>query len=565
MKRVVLYDTTLRDGMQAEGISFSVRDKLGIAEKLDDLGMHYIEGGNPGSNPKDMAFFREARSLKLKRARLTVFGSTRRRGVSAGRDPGLAALLRAGTPVVTLFGKSWLLHVRDVLRVSRAENLRMIESSVRYIRKRGRKVVYDAEHFFDGYRDNASYCLDTLRCAVEGGAGCVVLCDTNGGTLPHEVERIVGEVVAAMRGCGASLGIHCHNDAGVAVANTLIGVSCGLTHVQGTMNGYGERCANADLTSVIPSLKLKMGANCISDARLAKLTEVSRYISEVANVVPDDRQPYVGVSAFAHKGGMHVDAVRKNPRTFEHVPPRAVGNRRRVLVSEVSGRSNVLYKAAQYGIDLSKDRSETKKILARLKELEHQGYQFEAADGSFKLMMRKALGKYRKFFDLEGFRVSVEKREDDRLISEATIKVRVKGIQEHTASEGDGPVNALDNALRKALQDFYPTLAEMHLSDFKVRVLDAKQGTAAKVRVLIESRDHDETWGTVGLSENIMEASWQALVDSVEYKLLKDSRILQDARRAKDARRLKSARRVKAARILQDSGRRGGKRKAKRR
>ncbi len=523
MQQVKLYDTTLRDGVQGEGISFSLKDKVAIVKKLDGLGIHYIEGGWPGSNPKDINFFKEVRKVRLKQAKMAAFGSTRRADKTAGRDANIKAMLKAETPTVTIFGKSWTLHVEKVIRTNLKRNLEMIEDSISYVKSRGREVIYDAEHFFDGYKDNPQYALKTLKVAEEAGADWIVLCDTNGGTMPYEVENICGEVRRRVK---TPLGIHTHNDSGMAVANSIIAVKEGCLQVQGTINGYGERCGNADLCLVIPNLKLKLGISCVSDKQLQSIGEISRYVSELANIIPDDHQPFVGASAFAHKGGMHVDAVRKTPLSFEHIRPELVGNHRRVLVSELSGKSNILYKAAQVGLDLRKDKSQTstKKILKLLKDLEHRGYQFEAADGSFELLMKKALGKYKKLFDLEGFRVSVEKREDNRIISEATIKVRVGKKREHTAAEGDGPVNALDNALRKALEKFYPSLSEMHLSDFKVRILDPEAGTAAQTRVLIESRDHKDTWSTVGVSENIIEASWQALVDSIEYKLLKDEK-----------------------------------------
>ncbi|MCK4437215.1 citramalate synthase [bacterium] len=523
MPQAKLYDTTLRDGMQGEGISFSLKDKVAIVKKLDGLGIHYIEGGWPGSNPKDINFFKEIRKIRLKQAKMCAFGATRRADKTAGRDVNLKAMLKAETPTATIFGKGWTLHVEKVLKTNLKRNLEMIEDSISYVKSKGREVIYDAEHFFDGYRDNAQYALETLKVAEEAGADWIVLCDTNGGAMPYEVENICREVRRRIK---TPLGIHTHNDSGMAVANSIMAVKEGCTQVQGTINGYGERCGNADLCLVIPNLKLKLGISCISDKQLQSIGEISRYVSELANIVPDDHQPFVGASAFAHKGGMHVDAVRKTPLSFEHIKPELVGNRRRVLVSELSGKSNVLYKADQVGLDLRKDKSQTsaKKILKLLKDLEHRGYQFEAADGSFELLMKKALGKHKKLFDLEGFRVSVEKREDNRLISEATIKVRVGKKREHAAAEGDGPVNALDNALRKALEKFYPSLSEMHLSDFKVRILDPEAGTAAQTRVLIESRDHRDTWSTVGVSENIIEASWQALVDSIEYKLLKDEK-----------------------------------------
>ncbi len=516
---VKIYDTTLRDGMQGEGISFSLKDKLAIAEKLDELGIHYIEGGWPGSNPKDIDFFREIGKISLKQAKIVAFGSTRRADKTAGNDPNLKTMLKAGTPAVAIFGKSWVLHVKKVLKTTLAENLKMIEDSVFFMKSQGKEVIYDAEHFFDGYKDNPEYALSTLRAAEKAGADRLVLCDTNGGVMPYEIEDISRKVRAEIK---TPLGIHAHNDSGMAVANSLMAVKAGCTQVQGTLNGYGERCGNADLCLVIPNLKLKLGIDCISDAQLRSLKVTSRYVSELANIIPDDRQPFVGDSAFAHKGGMHVDAVRKTPLSFEHIKPELVGNRQRVLVSELSGKGNILSKASQFGLDLTKDSPETKEIIKDLKDMEHRGYQFEAAEGSFELLMKKSLGKYKKLFELEGFRVSVEKREDNRLISEATVKVRVKGVREYTAAEGDGPVNALDSALRKALEKFYPALADMHLSDFKVRILDPKSGTAAQTRVLIESRDHKDSWRTVGVSGNIIEASWQALVDSIEYKLLKD-------------------------------------------
>ncbi len=428
-------------------------------------------------------------------------------------------MLKAETPVVTIFGKSWILHVEDVLRTTAAENLRMIEDSIFYLKSRGREVIYDAEHFFDGYEDNKEYAIQTILVAAEAGADWIVLCDTNGGILPG---AILNAVTTVRKKIGVPLGIHTHNDIGMAIANSVVAVEAGCTQVQGTINGYGERCGNADLTAVIPNIILKLGFRCIPKEKLKHLSEVSRYIGEIANVIPDDYQPFVGNSAFAHKGGMHVDAVRKNPRSFEHINPELVGNRRRVLVSELSGKGSVLHRAEELGLD--PDKRETHRILKMLKKLEGQGYLFEAADASFELLMKKATGKYKRLFNLESFRVIIEKREGDGLVSEATIKLRIRGRQEHTTAEGSGPVNALDNALRKALEKFYPGLSEMHLSDFKVRILDPEEGTKAKTRVFIESRDRTHTWGTVGVSENIIEASWQALVESIEYKLLKDSK-----------------------------------------
>lgn len=519
MSKVVIYDTTLRDGTQAEGVSLSLTDKLNVARKLDELGVDYIEGGWPGSNPKDMDFFKAVRKIKLKKARITAFGSTRRGNLTVSRDPSIKALLKAETPVVTVFGKSWLLHVKDVLKVSSPKNLEMISDTIRCLKSKKKEVIYDAEHFFDGYKDNPEYALSTLESALEAGADCLVLCDTNGGTLTSELIDIIKVVVKRIK---APLGIHTHNDNAMAVANTVAAVQQGCSHVQGTINGYGERCGNADLCSVIANIALKLGLRTIPDSRLKELTEVSHYVSELANMKHQNSQAFVGESAFAHKGGMHVNAVNKNPRSFEHIVPGWVGNTRRILVSELSGKSNILIKANELGIDLSKGPSQTKIILKALKHLENQGYHFEGAEGSFQLLMQKAVKKHTPYFTLKGFRVIIEKREDNKLISEATIRVKVGGQEEHTAAEGDGPVNAMDNALRKALEQFYPTLSQMHLADFKVRVLDEKAGTAAKVRVLIQSQDEKDTWSTVGVSENIIEASWEALVDSVEYKLLKD-------------------------------------------
>ncbi|MFC1666794.1 citramalate synthase [Candidatus Omnitrophota bacterium] len=520
MQEVKLYDTTLRDGSQGEGISFSVVDKIRIAKKLDSLGIHYIEGGWPGSNPKDMLFFKEVKKARLRRSEVVAFGSTRRANISPAADKNLKAFLKTGVHTLAIFGKTWDLHVTEVLRVSLQENLNMIQETVDYLKSKGLCVFYDAEHFFDGYIRNKDYALETLRAAVKGGCDAIVLCDTNGGMLTYELGVIVRAIYNEFT--AVPLGIHTHNDSGMAVANSIAAVDAGCRMVQGTINGYGERCGNADLCVVIPNLQLKMGYKCLPSAKLKKLTEVSHYASEISNMKQQDNQPFVGRSAFAHKGGVHVDAVMKNPQSYEHVKPEITGNHRRILISELSGKTSIILKAKEMELDLSKDSPQTRKILRLVQNLENQGYYFEAADASFELLMKRALKKHKPFFTLEGFKVSIEKRENDTLISEATIKVRVNRKEEHTAAEGDGPVNALDNALRKALTQFYPTLAKMHLSDFKVRVLDEKVGTAAKVRVLIQSQDEKTSWGTVGVSENIIEASWQALVDSVEYKLLKD-------------------------------------------
>ena len=520
-KEVHLYDTTLRDGAQAEDISFSLEDKLRIARRLDEFGMHYIEGGWPGANPKDAAFFEEAGKLTFKNARLAAFGSTRRAKKKADRDENLKALVKAGTPVVTVFGKSWDLHVRDALRVSLDENLAMIEDSVTYLKGKVPEVLYDAEHFFDGFLNNRKYALATLGAAARGKADCIVLCDTNGGMMTLDLLKILKEVQKVLP--GISLGIHVHNDSETAVANTVAAVTKGVRHVQGTINGYGERCGNANLCSIIPALQLKLGLKCVPEKNLAGLRGLSRFVSELANMPPWKHQPYVGDSAFAHKGGVHVSAILRNPLTYEHLRPESVGNRQRVLVSDLSGRANILQKAAEFGIDLKSRDPKTLKILEHLKDLESRGYQFEGAEASFELLIKKVLGMHRRFFELKGARVIVEKRrEKEEAISEATIKVAVDGKIEHTAAEGVGPVHALDGALRKALHRFYPKLRAMELLDYKVRVLTAVEGTAAPVRVLIESGDRKGKWGTVGVSANLIEASWQALVDAIEYKLLRD-------------------------------------------
>jgi 2-isopropylmalate synthase len=542
---VELYDTTLRDGAQTEGISYSVQDKLRITEQLDALGVAYIEGGWPGSNPKDGEFFRRARRLRLRRATLVAFGSTRR-AARAAQDPTLKALLAADTRVVTIFGKSWALHVRDVLKLTPAQNLTVIEDSVAYLKRAGRTVIYDAEHYFDGYKDSPAYALATVRAALAGGADAIVFCDTNGGSLPEEIADII---TASKPRIPVPMGIHTHNDSDLAVANALAAVRAGCRQVQGTINGYGERCGNANLVSLTAILQLKMGLPCLPADRLAELTEVSRFVAEVSNMAQRANQPFVGEAAFAHKGGVHVNAVLKNPRTYEHLEPAAVGNQRKILVSELSGRSSLVFKAKGLALDLARDTPDAKRLLSRLQQLEHLGYHFEAAEGSLELLLRRQLDRLRPFFQLEGFRVIVEKREE-RLVSEATIKLRVNGVAEHTAAEGDGPVNALDNAIRKALAQFYPTLADMHLTDFKVRVLDEKAGTAAKVRVLIQSQDARDSWGTVGVSENIIEASWHALVDSIEYKLLKDQKAegrgQKTESRGQKAEQIRSRRRTRA-------------------
>ncbi|MCU0665931.1 MAG: citramalate synthase [Candidatus Omnitrophica bacterium] len=518
MKNVKIYDTTLRDGSQGEGISYSAHDKIRITTALDRFGIHYIEGGWPGSNPKDMEFFLRAKSLRLKSAKLVAFSMTRRQGIKAQDDASLKALLKSGVKYVTIVGKTWDLHIKDVLKVSLEENIAMIKDTINFLVENGIIVFYDAEHFFDAYLSNKDYALKCLKVAQEAKAQAICLCDTNGGMLPSQIQAIVKEVLAYAK---VMLGIHCHNDAGVAVANSICAIEAGCDLVQGTINGIGERCGNADLVAIMANLQLKLKNNCVGE-KLKELVHLSHFVNEISNMRQKNDQPYVGDSAFAHKGGMHINAVMKNPKTYEHTNPESVGNRRRMLVSELGGKTGIILRAKNLQLDLTKDNPKTKEILKTIQELEHQGYHFEAAEASFELLMRRAFNQYKSFFELEGFRVVIEKVSDKKITSEAIIKVKVKGQKEHTAAEGDGPVNALDNALRKALKEFYPTLSKMHLSDFKVRVLDEKSGTAAKVRVLIQSQDEKDTWNTIGVSENIIEASWQALLDSVEYKLLKD-------------------------------------------
>ncbi len=525
MTRLIkLYDTTLRDGTQGEGVAFSMEDKVRIAQRLDALGIHYIEGGWPGSNPKDLRFFKRVQGAVFKTAKISAFGATRRPGVRPQEDPNLQALVEAGPPVVTIFGKSWDFHVTAALGTTLEENIAMIGDSIAYLLKHFEEVIYDAEHFFDGFKRNREYALATLRAAEAAGAHCLVLCDTNGGCVPSEITAILREVKTIVRP-ESPLGIHVHNDTECAVANTLAAVAEGVNHVQGTINGYGERCGNANLVSIIPNLMLKMGLESIPPENLRDLRDVSRFVSELANRKPWSAQPYVGDSAFAHKGGIHVSAVLKHPDTYEHVDPEVIGNHRRVLVSELSGQSNILWKAREYGIDLDKNTPDARRILDMLKRMEDEGFQFEGAEASFELLMERALGNHRPYFELQGFRVIVEEQgSGTEPVAEATVKLRVKGIEEHTAASGNGPVNALDHALRKALEDFYPNLRQMSLLDYKVRILDESKATAAKTRVLITSGDGDETWGTVGVADNIIEASWQALVDSVEYKLRRDER-----------------------------------------
>ncbi len=522
---IEIYDTTLRDGTQAENFNLSVTDKIRISKQLDTLGVDYIEGGWPGSNPLAVDFFKQMQDVDLKYAKLTAFGSTRHFKSAPEKDANIQALVDSKTQAITIFGKSWDIHVHDALRIELEDNLLIIEDSLAYLRNHVKWLLYDAEHFFDGFKDNSEYALATLGKAVKGGADTLILCDTNGGTLPHDVPDIIKTVQHFFKEQGkkVKLGIHSHNDSETAVANALLAVSLGVEHVQGTMNGYGERCGNANLTSIIPGITVKMGLQCEAGKNIAKLYGTSRLINELANLPHNRYQPYVGESAFAHKGGIHVSAVKRNPLTYEHIAPEKVGNIRRILISDQSGRSNVLHKAKKYGLTLSDNDPIMSSIITELKELENQGYQYEGAEASFELLMRRALGLQREFFKMEGFRVMNNKyRMDKPPLTEATIRLFVGGDEVHTASMGEGPVNALDRALRKALTRFYPCLGEMELVDYKVRVLSGEHGTGAKVRVLVESKDKDISWGTVGVSLNIIEASWQALLDSINYKLMID-------------------------------------------
>jgi 2-isopropylmalate synthase len=514
---VEIYDTTLRDGSQGEGINFSVADKLRIAERLDAFGVHYIEGGWPGSNPKDIEFFAQARKRRFKNAKLAAFGATRRKGVAATDDEQVRLLLEAATPVITIVGKSWLLHVREVLRTTAEENLAMIRETVRHLKDHGKIVIYDAEHSFDGFRDDADYAMATWRTAEEAGADFVVLCDTNGGQLPNEISRITALARAQLK---TGLGIHTHDDIGLGVANALAALGAGATHVQGTINGYGERTGNCNLTSVIPNVALKLMKRCVSESSLAKLKDLSQFVDEIANIRHNPRLPWVGSAAFAHKGGQHVNAVQKLSRSYEHIDPSLVGNQRAVLISDLAGRSNIVLKAQELGFDVTNETPELKTILNRIKELEHQGFEYEAAEGSLALLIRKALRHEEPPFKVEAYHVSM-RRDSTASICEATVKVRVNDQLAHTVSEGDGPVNALDSALRAALVRFYPHLKKVTLTDYKVRILESSTGTAAKTRVLIESSNGRDEWGTVGVSDNIIEASLQALADSMEYGLLK--------------------------------------------
>jgi len=520
VQKLTIYDTTLRDGAQRQGISFSVSDKLKITQRLDAFGIDYIEGGWPGSNPKDIEYFRKIRQCELVQAKVSAFGSTRRAGIRVRDDLNIQALLTAETSVVTIFGKSWDFHVREALGTTLAENLAMIADTVAYLKEKGREVIYDAEHFFDGYRFNQEYALATIQVAEAAGADLIALCDTNGGLMPFTLQEVLRHVQSVVR---IPLGIHVHDDSGTAVANSIIAAKMGTSQIQGSINGYGERCGNANLCTIIPNLQLKLNMLVVHPERLEELTNLSRFVAELANLSLQEQLPYVGANAFAHKGGIHVDAVLKHAHTYEHIQPECVGNKRRILISELSGKSNVLYKVRESDIDLTKETPETQLVLEKIKELEYQGYQFEGAEASFELLVWKTLKTHQRLFELLGVRTIVEKRgENGAIISEATVKLRIGDKEFLTAGEGNGPVHALDQALRKALEQVYPELKHLHLVDYKVRVLDGKDGTGARVRVLIETRDDrkKKSWGTVGVSPNIIEASWLALVDSVEYGLM---------------------------------------------
>ncbi|CAG7624913.1 (R)-citramalate synthase [Paenibacillus solanacearum] len=518
---IKIFDTTLRDGTQGEGISLSVEDKLKIAQKLDTLGVSYIEGGWPGSNNKDIEFFIRVKELSFKHAKVTAFGSTRRKGTKAENDPNLNRILEVGVAAAAIFGKSWDFQVHTAIQTTLEENLAMIYDSVRYLKSNGLEVIYDAEHFFDGYKSNPEYALATIKQAEAAGADWIALCDTNGGTLPHEITEIVKTVC---QNIATPIGIHAHNDCELGVANSIAAVMAGARQVQGTINGYGERCGNANLVSIIPNLQLKLKYDVISADQLASLSSIARYVSEIANMHMPINQPYVGSAAFAHKGGIHVSAILRDSSTYEHITPELVGNKQRVLVSELAGQSNLVFKAQELGLEFDTNNQQTKLLIEQIKEMEHQGYKFEGADATLELLMRNAYGMLEEIFTLESFKIMVTKSAGQPVLSEAIVKLKVHGETVYNAAEGNGPVNALDNALRKCLKKHYPGIQHMHLSDYKVRVLDDKNATAGKVRVLIESSDFKNAWNTVGVSENIIEASWHALVDSMRYALLSQSR-----------------------------------------
>ena len=520
MREIMIYDTTLRDGSQGEQINFTAEEKLRIARRLDEMGFPYIEGGWPGSNPKDVRFFELAKGETFQYAKLAAFGSTRRSDLRVEECPNIEALLQAETPVVTIFGKTWDLHVMDILEISREENLAMIGESVAYLKGKGKEVVYDAEHFYDGYRQNSDYARQTIEAALGAGADWIVLCDTNGGTLPHDIQRMTEEVAVFVP--KEMLGVHAHNDGGLGIANSLAAVLAGVKMVQGTVNGYGERCGNADLIPIIANLQLKMARRCLSDEAIHHLSNLSNYVGDVANISPLNSRPFVGRSAFAHKGGVHVSAILKNPLAYEHIAPELVGNKQRVLVSDLAGKSNIEYKARELGINLGMNNGASRRIVDEIKRMEDEGYQFDAAEGSLSLLIKKVTGEFVEPFTLECFQVTASKTAQQPSQAQATIKISVGSEEELTAAEGNGPINALDNALRKALTKFYPQIGKMHLTDFKVRIVEGSEGTAAKVKVTIESQDEEDTWSTIGVSENVIEASWLALVDSIQYKLSKD-------------------------------------------
>ncbi|MCL2390813.1 MAG: citramalate synthase [Endomicrobia bacterium] len=522
MKNILIFDTTLRDGSQGAGISFTVEDKLKIAKALNAFGVAYIEGGWPGSNPKDELFFRQAKKLRLS-SKLTAFGSTRRKGVKASDDCSLKTIVASGVPVACIFGKSWDLHVKYALKTSNEENLKMISESVAFLKSKKMEVVFDAEHFFDGYKNNKKYAFEAVETALNAGADIICLCETNGGMLPSDIQNAVRETLKTFG--DVKFGIHTHNDSGCAVANSITAVEEGCVMVQGTVNGLGERCGNANLCSIIPGLQLKRNYKCVPAKNMQKLTELSRYVDEIANLIPNDSKPYVGRNAFAHKAGIHVSAMERSSETYEHINPKFVGNERRILVSDLSGKSNVVSKANELAMAIGGAPEQVKKVIETVKDMENKGYQYEDADASFFLLTKKALESFKPFFSLKGYRVSVEKDTAGNIVSEATVKLDIKGKEEHTVAEGEGPVNALDNCLRKALVKYFPEIKSVVLTDFKVRVVNSDANTAAKVRVLIESSDSSKSWGTVGVNENIIDASWQALSDSVEYKLIKSKKI----------------------------------------
>ena len=520
-KKVFIYDTTLRDGTQAEGVSVSVEDKLRITEKLDDFGIHYIEGGWPGSNPKDDEYFKKVKKLDLKNSKIAAFGSTRRAYLRVEEDPLIQNLIKAETPVITIFGKAWDLHVIEALKTTLDNNLEMVYDTVQYLKKNTDEVVFIGEHFFDGYKSNPDYAYAVMKTAQEAGADFLVLADTNGGTLPNEIEKIIKELKE--KGLDGRLGIHAHNDSDTAVWNSIVAVLNGAVQVHGTINGFGERCGNANLCSIIPNLTLKLGYETVPQENIKKLKEVSNFVADIVNLPVPKNMPYVGDSAFAHKGGVHASAVLKNPKLYEHINPEAVGNSRKILVSDLAGKSNIIYKAKELGIDIDEKDPRIAELVQEIKRLENYGYHFEAAEASLELLIRKHLGLLKKYFDLDAYRVLIARRYTDKEpVSEATVRIKIDNHYQHTASLGYGPVNALDRALKKALVDIYPSLAEVELIDYKVRIVNESAGTAAKIRVLVESRDKEKKWGTVGVSDNVIEASWQAVVDSFIYKLVKD-------------------------------------------